>query len=227
MALEAKNVTIENRYAQQLADDLRENHTAQERLRAQLTELQDQLDGLRRDSQWLKEMRRRVTAPDTTAPDTEPTPTEPAPKASSHPQTTKAPSARATTKKTVPAQRQAAKKAPTKPTSPDTPRKKAGPSLPELLAPLLSTQEPHSVNELLTRLQDKHPERTTSKQLVRNALGSLVARGTATLVRQQNSVFYTATEPGTAPRTPASPAEHTADPAATDTPPVPESAPTA
>ncbi|MFJ6699905.1 hypothetical protein ACIQM4_28125 [Streptomyces sp. NPDC091272] len=88
------------------------------------------------------------------------------------------PGQRATTAKTAPAG-----------------RTKRGPSLTDLVAPLLSADTPRSTKEVLAALREHHPERATSDQLVRNALNTLISRGKAQRLQQQNSVFYTTTPP--------------------------------
>ncbi|MBB6438557.1 hypothetical protein [Streptomyces candidus] len=74
-------------------------------------------------------------------------------------------------------------------------RTKRGPSLAELVAPLLSADTPRSTKEIVTALKELHPERSTSDQLVRNAINTLISRGKAQRLQQQNSVFYTAASP--------------------------------
>jgi hypothetical protein len=70
-----------------------------------------------------------------------------------------------------------------------------GPSLAELVAPLLSADTPRSTKEIVAALKEQHPERSTSDQLVRNAVNTLISRGRAQRLQQQNSVFYTAVSP--------------------------------
>jgi hypothetical protein len=74
-------------------------------------------------------------------------------------------------------------------------RASRGPSLAELVVPLLSADTPRSTKEIVVALKEQHPERSTSDQLVRNALNTLISRGRAQRFQQQNSVFYTAVSP--------------------------------
>ncbi|MFD3515445.1 hypothetical protein [Streptomyces sp. NPDC058657] len=74
-------------------------------------------------------------------------------------------------------------------------RTKRGPSLADLVAPLLSADTPRSTKEIVAAFKEHHPERSTSDQLVRNALNTLISRSKAQRLQQQNSVFYTAAPP--------------------------------
>ncbi|MHA7959796.1 hypothetical protein ACX9I7_18755 [Streptomyces sp. L500] len=75
--------------------------------------------------------------------------------------------------------------------------RRTGPTRRDLVLGLLARHhEPRTAGEVTKELEEAHPERAASTQVVRNALESLVSTGDVERERQQKSVFYTA--PGTA-----------------------------
>ncbi|MCC3778234.1 hypothetical protein [Streptomyces sp. UNOB3_S3] len=75
--------------------------------------------------------------------------------------------------------------------------RRTGPTRRELVLELLARHhEPRTAGEVTKELEEAHPGRAASTQVVRNALESLVSTGDVERERQQKSVFYTA--PGTA-----------------------------
>ncbi|AZQ75177.1 hypothetical protein EKH77_32115 [Streptomyces luteoverticillatus] len=75
--------------------------------------------------------------------------------------------------------------------------RRTGPTRRDLVLGLLAQHhEPRTAGEVTKELEEAHPERAASTQVVRNALESLVSTGDVERERQQKSVFYTV--PGTA-----------------------------
>ncbi|MFD7966291.1 hypothetical protein ACFV5J_36455 [Streptomyces zaomyceticus] len=87
-----------------------------------------------------------------------------------------------------------------------TPAKKAAqPPLRELVEAILGRHagEPRMVNEVRAELEAAHPDRSTSAQVVRNALESLAKKGLVNKGTQQGSVMYTRPAPSTSDADPA------------------------
>ncbi|MFG3207356.1 hypothetical protein [Streptomyces sp. NPDC048192] len=102
-----------------------------------------------------------------------------------------APATKAAAGKDAPAKKAADKEAPAKKAAG---RKADGPTLQELILPLLTTAQghPQTAREVFDAFKAKHPERATSVQVVRNNLELLVKNNRAEKSQQQGSVMYTA-----------------------------------
>jgi len=220
---EPGNTPIQDRYAQQIADLLKTNETAQQEFRAQMAGLQEGLDRLTREHALLSGMQGAVAEEPATkqAETAEPQPVaEPSGDASqadpAEAETIAAqavPRPRQSTKKkaskgrgpakkaaaaspaaqqvTPPAAAPAAKKA-----SPAHPKTSDEPSLRTLILDILvQHHEPRLVSEIISDLAQSHPQRTTSTQVVRNALQALVLKGDVERSQQGRSVLYTALQP--------------------------------
>ncbi|WNI20591.1 hypothetical protein [Streptomyces sp. ITFR-16] len=78
-------------------------------------------------------------------------------------------------------------------------KKTAAPQTPaplhQLVLALLPAGEPRLVREVHADLEKAHPDRTTSVQVVRNTLETLVKRGAVTKGTQKGSAMYTAPQP--------------------------------
>ncbi|MGQ4387670.1 hypothetical protein [Streptomyces sp. SAS_270] len=70
------------------------------------------------------------------------------------------------------------------------------PLLGDLLADLLSYEEPRLAKELRDELLEKHPDRNPTPQVVRNTLEALVAKGRIRRHKRQRSVMYTLVKQG-------------------------------
>ncbi|MEU9444474.1 hypothetical protein AB0D42_27025 [Streptomyces sp. NPDC048304] len=126
----------------------------------------------------------------------------PAKKAAAKTTRAKKAAATKTTVKRVPAQAATAEEAPAKKatTGKDAPAKKSagrkadGPTLQELILPLLATSQghPQTAREVFDAFKTEHPKRATSVQVVRNNLEQLVKNNRAEKSQQQGSVMYTA-----------------------------------
>ncbi|MFG2841533.1 hypothetical protein ACGFZH_22265 [Streptomyces zaomyceticus] len=97
-------------------------------------------------------------------------------------------------------------------------KKAAQPPLRELVEAILGRHagEPRMVNEVRAELEAAHPERSTSAQVVRNALESLAKKGLVSKGTQQGSVMYTRPAPSASDADPA-PATDPATASADDT----------
>ncbi|MER7569287.1 hypothetical protein ABTZ93_41330 [Streptomyces sp. NPDC097941] len=70
------------------------------------------------------------------------------------------------------------------------------PLLKDLLVDLLRAEtEPRSAKEIWRQCKERHPDRVTSNQVVRNTLEGLVARGRVARHKQRHTVMYTLAEP--------------------------------
>ncbi|MEV4943837.1 hypothetical protein [Streptomyces zaomyceticus] len=131
-------------------------------------------------------------------------------------------------KQSVPRQGEPAAEAARTPGAPaiTTPVKRAAqPPLRELVEAILGRHagEPRMVNEVRAELEAAHPDRSTSAQVVRNALESLAKKGVVSKGTQQGSVMYTRPAPSTSDVDPA-PATDPATASADDDARVPASA---
>lgn len=194
-----QNTELTTQYATQVATDLAHNAQEQERVNAELLELQGQLEALRDDRTVLVAIRDTLvgeSAPATTT-------GTPKRKATAKPGTAK------------PAQAPAPR---TKPT-PDP----AQPTLGSLIREHLSAQgaEPRSTAEITQALAAAHPDRGVKNTVVRTTIEGLVAKGHVQRHKQGGSVFYTTAtaaeaEPAAeAAPEPDAPAEETATPEVT------------
>ncbi|MFH8576872.1 hypothetical protein [Streptomyces zaomyceticus] len=116
-------------------------------------------------------------------------------------------------------------KTPSAPASTAPAKKAAQPPLRELVEAILGRHagEPRMVNEVRAELEAAHPDRSTSAQVVRNALESLAKKGLVSKGTQQGSVMYTRPAPSTTDADPA-PAADLATASADDDTKVPASA---
>ncbi|GGX42889.1 hypothetical protein [Streptomyces chryseus] len=203
MAVEPDNTPIQSRYAQQYGADLAANREEQEKLAERLKQL-------RADEAWLLQQleTREAGAPaEAAASQTVPQQRQVSAKATRVPSSTKKKTTRAKAPTKSPARKASAPKAKPggdKATVEKTANqlaetvKRVEPPLHEVVLSILRTQpgHPHVAREVYTELADKHG-RSTSIQVVRNSLESLVKKGTVEKENKQNSVMYTAPAGGT------------------------------
>ncbi|NGO46148.1 hypothetical protein [Streptomyces ureilyticus] len=199
---------LTSQYLAQVVGDLDRNTKEQERIRAEISALQEQLLALQHDHTVLLSMQRALGAEAPTLP-TQPAAPEDA-AAPTSPSTPKRKRAKTTTesgtgkqagpKKATTAQggktaakKAAAKKPKTEPKAKAEASKSAQPTLVELIRRHLGEQsEPRSAAEVATALGKAHPERGIKTTVVRTTLEGLVARSQAHRTKQGTSVFYTA-----------------------------------
>ncbi|MFD4030695.1 hypothetical protein ACFWVP_09185 [Streptomyces sp. NPDC058637] len=183
MAKNTPPADISANYAQRISDDLSANRGEQERVRAELDRLQDELISLETGEQVLVKMREVLDSSASAAPTSSKT-------------AVSVPSARR--RKAKPSLRKAAggTVAPS-PNSPDTndtndTRKEPGrPTWRELVTEYLSGQrEPKSSTEVTAALTEAYPQRQVQVTVVRNTLEQGVAHGLMERHRQGRSVFY-------------------------------------
>ncbi|MFD9049760.1 hypothetical protein [Streptomyces zaomyceticus] len=115
---------------------------------------------------------------------------------------------KAPAKQSIPQQGEPAAETAKTPSAPaiTAPAKKAAqPPLRELVEAILGRHagEPRMVNEVRAELEAAHPDRSTSAQVVRNALESLAKKGLVNKGTQQGSVMYTRPAPSTSDADPA------------------------
>lgn len=193
---------VQAQYATRVATDLENNRKEQERLGAEVTALQEQLQALENDHALLLSMQQALGSSGT--------PTAAAKKASTRASTGKkavpAPRASANnsgaarTKKPAATKAKNADKAKDKAakSEPKTAAKKSaepasGPTLVELIDNHLGQQsEPRSAAEITNALSQDRPDRTIKTTVVRTTVEGLVAKGRAQRTKQGSSVFYTA-----------------------------------
>jgi predicted transcriptional regulator len=194
---------LKTQYAAQVATDLENNTKKQERIGADIAELQQQLGELQRDHALLLTMQRALAAePTTAAPAAAPgdtvvskarLPRARTPKdADRNPRGVKR--AKRTAEGSQPKGSQVASAA-TEPAKGRGARRRASgePTLREVVSRLLANhREPRSAAEITTALAGSYPEREVSPTVVRNTLEALVAKGQAHRSKQQKSVFYSA-----------------------------------
>ncbi|MFG3658711.1 hypothetical protein [Streptomyces sp. NPDC047706] len=185
----AETTELTSQYSAQVAGDLDRNIKEQERLSAEIEELQAQLTGLRHDHTVLVNIQQALGVP------------APAPAAAVPAPRKKAAAASKTTKQakekkpTAAARKRTEKKGATKAAASPT-----SPTLVELVRAQLAGQaEPRSATEITTALGQQHPERTVKTTVVRTTLEGLVAKNQAQRTKQGSSVFYTASETVAAP----------------------------
>ncbi|MFF4243358.1 hypothetical protein ACFYY2_02655 [Streptomyces sp. NPDC001822] len=185
MAKNSPPAGISADYTQRIADDLSANRSAQERVRAELTSLQEQLVHLESGEQVLIKMQAVL---DSTA--------EPAAPTVGTRATASVPSARRA--KGKPAARKRAGKSASEPAKPKSAAAKGGapkatgePTWRELVGKYLSSQrEPKSSAEVAAALTEEQPKRGVQVAVVRNTLEQGVAQGLLERHKQGRSVFY-------------------------------------
>ncbi|MGW7201749.1 BlaI/MecI/CopY family transcriptional regulator [Streptomyces chryseus] len=199
MAEKPETTPIQSRYAEQYAADLTANREKQADLRGRLKQLQS-------DEQWLVSQlaqSRNATGAEEAgtvaaaeAPQVVPQPrqaTKTSAAAAGAGQ--RATRTKASADRVVAPKKQAATKASAKKAAgvvAETP-KSVEPPLHEVVLGILRSQpgHPHLVREVHAELAEKHG-RSTSVQVVRNSLESLVKKGNVEKENKQNSVMYTA-----------------------------------
>lgn len=212
---------LASQYAAQVTGDLERNVKEQERISAEIADLQEQLANLQHDHSVLVNMQQALgvtpaqvlpTAASATVPAPRAKATDDRPKKATRAKKSTVAAVPATTKskpKSQPkAKKAAAGKTPTKTaaTVKATASKSTSPTLVELVRGHLAEQgEPRSAAEVAGSLGQAHPDRSFKTTVVRNTLENLVAKGQAQRSKQGSSVFYTA--PDAAERTAQSPAE--------------------
>lgn len=187
---------LTSQYIAQVTADLERNVKEQERIRAEITALQEQLAALQQDHTVLVNMQQALGIAGTPA-ESAITP-ESAAVPSPRQQTGTEPSGKQKTRKTTtaqasPAARKPAPKKPAAKTAAAAKTKTARPTLVELIRRHLAEQsEPRSAAEISTALGQAHPERDIKAKVVRVTLEGLVAKSQAQRTKQGTSVYYTA-----------------------------------
>ncbi|GGO45261.1 hypothetical protein [Streptomyces lasiicapitis] len=179
---------LASQYASQVNSDLERNTKEQERIRAEVDTLQEQLAALHHDHTVLMNIRQALGATTPPAEVPEKAAVVPAPrgKASAAAGKSKQPTAK---KAGAPQPRAAGTKQARKATAAKT----AEPTLVELISRHLTAQnEPRSAAEISTDLGQAHPDRGIKTTVVRTTLEGLVAKNRAQRTKQGSSVFYTA-----------------------------------
>jgi hypothetical protein len=196
---------LTSQYLAQVVGDLDRNAKEQERIRAEISALQEQLLALQHDHTVLVNMQRALDsgAPaqpaqpeDAAAPAAPSTPRRKRSKAATESGTGKRAGAKKAPSKqdgTTATGKAAAKKPKGQPIAKAEASKSAQPTLVELIRRHLGEQsEPRSAAEIATALGQAHPERRIKSTVVRTTLEGLVARSQAHRSKQGSSVFYTA-----------------------------------
>ncbi|SPF06643.1 hypothetical protein [Streptomyces sp. MA5143a] len=207
-ATPAQTIDLKAQYSAQVAADLERNAKEQDRLRAEIDALNDQLLRLQQDHTVLVNMQQAlgvVTPEPAPAAEQAAAPSVPRQKATT-PSAGKQPRTRKTTApqgvKQTKAKKPAAKAAAAKGTQP---------TLVELIRQHLTEQsEPRSAAEVAAALGQTHPDRRIQTNVVRTTLEGLVAKSKAQRTKQGSSVYYTALEtqePTTSPQTDSQPAQ--------------------
>ncbi|THA68664.1 hypothetical protein E6P78_13465 [Streptomyces sp. A0958] len=185
--------SVQKVYAERLAADLAANRSEQEDLTAQIAELRARLERRRKDESWLTGV--QTTLSGTTVPSRP----RPAPQAGAAPVSEVVPAVKA-----VPKPRRAKRaKVPAVPAG-GTGKKAAataGAPLHQLIRALMPVGEPRLAREVHVELEEAHPDRRTSVQVVRNTLETMVKRGVVTKGIQKGAAMYTASEPATTAET--------------------------
>ncbi|MFE4692718.1 hypothetical protein ACFRH6_22045 [Streptomyces sp. NPDC056749] len=179
-------------YAQRITDDLAANRSEQDRARAELTRLQDELIQLEEGEQILVKMQEVLGTSEKPAPRK-----NKARKASvSVPAARRAKSGTAAGKaaSTPKSRARAGEKASNVKTTASrtaAPKGAAEPTWRELVTGYLADQrEPKSAAEVAAALTEAHPQRTTQVTVVRNTLEQGVAHGLLERSKQGRSVYY-------------------------------------
>ena len=211
-----ESTELQAQYAAQVAADLERNTKEQDRLSAELTALQAQLQALQQDQALLVSVQQALDHTGPAAPalqDPSQAATVPAPRpasaAAKPARRKKAATPKPTTKKTATKKTATGKAAADKAVT-EKPEGTAAaqPTLGTLIHEHLSGQsEPRSAAEITTALAQAHPERGIKTTVVRTTVEGLVAKGRAERTKQGTSVFYTAihTPSQNAPETAAAP----------------------
>jgi hypothetical protein len=169
---------LTSQYAAQVIGDLERNAKEQDRVGAEIAELQGQLAALQHDHTVLLNMQQALGITPAAA--------EPA-------AVPAAPGTKARAKKTGTSSRRAtARKSAAKKTRPAT-ETSARPTLVDLVRSHLAEEgEPRSTAEITAALNEAQPGRTIKNTVVRTTVEGLVAKGLVQRSKQGSSVYYTA-----------------------------------
>ncbi|MGW6507250.1 hypothetical protein ACWGCP_06800 [Streptomyces niveus] len=167
--------TLKAQYAQKVTADLEQNTAEQERIRREISSLQEKLSGLEQDHELLVGMRAALGD----------TGTVPAPRRTGKKTTTKKTAVNKATKKAA-GRKTAVEAAKTVSTG------EKAPSLSDLIHQHLSGQsEPLTAGEIAKALTAAHPQRNISDNLVRTTTERLVAKSRVERTKQGSTVYYT------------------------------------
>lgn len=171
---------LTSQYAAQVIGDLERNVKEQDRVGAEIAELQGQLAALQHDHTVLLNMQQALGIT--------PAPAEPA-------AVPAAPGTKTRAKKAGTSPRRAtARKSAARKTRPAT-ETSARPTLVDLVRGHLAEEgEPRSTAEITAALNETQPGRTIKKTVVRTTVEGLVAKGLVQRSKQGSSVYYTAPE---------------------------------
>ncbi|MEV6784788.1 hypothetical protein [Streptomyces sp. NPDC051098] len=190
-----ETTTLKTAYADKVATDLADNTAEQDRIRAEIEDLQAQLATLEADHTLLKDMSAALGNTTTAVP---------APRRGAKKATAKKTAAKRTAAKTAamtaPAAKPEAKTTTAKKTTAKTVKKAAvkagadkGPALTELIHRHLAGQsEPRTAQEIAKVLAEANPGRNVNVNLVRTTTERLVGRSRVERVKQGSTVYYTA-----------------------------------
>ncbi|MFF7331742.1 BlaI/MecI/CopY family transcriptional regulator [Streptomyces sp. NPDC008150] len=190
--------SVTSHYAAQVTQDLEKNAAEQERISADITALQEQLDVLQNDQKVLRDVYKAVSGGSASVP-TPPPSGSATPKRGPKSATASAPTAasaaadKATGKRksTTPKNRPDKKSTGTAPGA-STDKAPSQPTLVELVRSFLNRQtQPLSAAEVTADLAAKHPQRNIKATVVRTTLENLVAKTLVHRTKQGSSVFYT------------------------------------
>ncbi|WP_327360367.1 hypothetical protein [Streptomyces sp. NBC_01296] len=196
----AQEPTLKSQYAEKVTADLALNTAEQERIRKEISSLQEDLTGLEQDHELLVGMRAAIgdTATAVPAPRTGKKTAASVRKPAAKTATT-ADAKKGTTKKATAVKAAAKKPVAKKPVAKQAAAKQAPASkekpvpLTELIHRHLSGQtEPKTAREIAQALTTAHPDRNLSDNLVRTTTERLVARSLAERAKQGSTVYYTA-----------------------------------
>ncbi|MFJ9542251.1 hypothetical protein ACIRPX_34005 [Streptomyces sp. NPDC101225] len=174
---------LTSQYAAQVTGDLERNVKEQDRVGAEIADLQAQLAALQHDHTVLLNMHQALGVT--------PAPAEPpAPPAAARTR------ARARTRKAGTSPRRAATRGPAARKAAPAAGKAGPPTLVDLArGHLAEVREPRSTAEIAAALTETHPGRTFKNTVVRTTAEGLVAKGLAQRTKQGGSVYYTAPDP--------------------------------
>ncbi|MFR0354994.1 hypothetical protein [Streptomyces sediminimaris] len=178
---------LTSQYAAQVSGDLERNVKEQDRIGAEIAELQAQLAALQHDHSVLLNMQQVLgITPAPAEPAAEPA-VEPAAEPAASPRTKPRSRKAGTSSRRRTATRASAKKARPAAEPP------ARPTLVDLVRGHLAEQrEPRSTSEIAAALSQEHPDRPVKNTVVRTTVEGLVAKGLAQRTKQGSSVYYTA-----------------------------------
>ncbi|MFE7168150.1 hypothetical protein [Streptomyces sp. NPDC057616] len=177
---------LTSQYAAQVTGDLERNVKEQDRVGAEIADLQGQLAALQHDHTILLNMQQALGV--TPAP-VEPSATSASPRSKARAKKAGGSPRRAATTRRTSTRKSAGKK--TRPAVGTGTR----PTLVELVRDhLAEVREPRSTAEIAAALSEAHPDRTFKNTVVRTTVEALVGKGLAQRTKQGSSVYYTASE---------------------------------